>query len=247
MFYFLSKILVILIKPTIWIILLMLAAIFFKKKRKKILIIAFILFYILTNSFLADNCSKIWEAKDMKLKKTYDVGIVLGGISNYDSQKKIHNFNKHADRLIYAEQLYRKGIIKKILLSGGNGMLFNNGYEEAESMKHHLLKNNIPEKDIIIEKRSRNTKENALYTAKILKNNFKGKKILLITSAIHIKRAKLSFDKSNITLDYLATDRINSTTKIRFDYLFIPQSRAIEVWEELIHEWVGYISYKLFF
>ena len=112
MFYFLSKILVIFIKPTIWIFLLMLAAIFFKKKRK-ILIIAFILFYILTNSFLADNCSKIWEAKDMKLKKTYDVGIVLGGISNYDSQKKTHNFNKHADRLIYAEQLYRKGIIKK--------------------------------------------------------------------------------------------------------------------------------------
>ena len=31
-------------------------------------------------------------------------------------------------------------------------MLFNNGYEEAESMKHHLLKNNIPEKDILIEK-----------------------------------------------------------------------------------------------
>tara|TARA_B100000963_G_scaffold141723_2_gene123409 strand:- start:6456 stop:7199 length:744 start_codon:yes stop_codon:yes gene_type:complete len=247
MFYFLSKILVILIKPTVWLFLLMLAAIVSKKKRKKILFVTFILFYILTNSFLADNCAKMWEAKDMKLKNRYDVGIVLGGISNYDSQKKIHNFNKHADRLMYAEQLYRRGVIKKILLSGGNGMLFSNGYKEAESMKHYLLKNNIPEKDLIIEKKSRNTKENASYTAKILKNSFKEKKFLLITSAIHIKRAKFCFDKSNITVDYLATDRINSNAKIRFDYLFIPQSRAIEVWEELIHEWFGYISYKLFF
>ena len=39
-------------------------------------------------------------------------------------------------------------------------MLFNNGYKEAESMKNHLLKNNIPEQDIIIENTSRNTKEN---------------------------------------------------------------------------------------
>ena len=30
---------------------------------------------------------------------------------------------------------------KKILLSGGNGMSFNKGYKEAESMKNHLLKN----------------------------------------------------------------------------------------------------------
>ena len=29
-----------------------------------------------------------------------------------------------------AEQLYREGVIKKIMLSGGNGMLFNNGYIE---------------------------------------------------------------------------------------------------------------------
>ena len=87
-FYLFSKILVFFIKPTIWLLLLLLTAIIIKKYRKKILLITFFLFYILTNSFLADSCSKIWEAKSIKLKKTYDVGIVLGGVSNYDSKKQ---------------------------------------------------------------------------------------------------------------------------------------------------------------
>ena len=93
-FYIFSKILVFFIKPTTWLLLLLLAAIIMKNNRKKILLITFLLFYILTNSFLADSCSKIWQAKSIKLKKTYDVGIVLGGVSNYDSKKKYHNFNK---------------------------------------------------------------------------------------------------------------------------------------------------------
>lgn len=247
MFYLFSKILVFLIKPTTWLIILIIAAIIFKTNRKKILITTLFIFYILTNSFLADSCSKIWESKRIKLKKNYDVGIVLGGVSNYDSKKQLHNFNKHVDRLIYAEQLYRQGKIKKILLSGGNGMLFNNGYKEAESMKNHLLKNNIPEHDIIIENTSRNTKENAFNSVKILNENFNEGNFLLITSAIHMKRAKLCFNKAGIDIDYFATDYTNSNTKIRFDYLFIPQSAAIEVWEELIHELFGYISYRLFF
>ena len=46
---------------------------------------------------------------------------------------KAHNFNKYADRLIDGEQLYHQGIIKNIMISGGNGTLFNNEYLEAKN------------------------------------------------------------------------------------------------------------------
>ena len=50
-------------------------------------------------------------------------------------------------------------------------MLVGNKYKEAQIIQEFLIKNKISEKDIIIESKSRNTKENALYTAKIVDKN----------------------------------------------------------------------------
>ena len=104
--------------------------------------------YNFTNSFIADSCSRLWEVPRFYPTETYDVGIVLGGIADYDKITKAHNFNKHADRIIDAKQLYHQGKIKKIFISGGNGTLFNDGYIEANAMRDYLLLNKIPSKDI---------------------------------------------------------------------------------------------------
>ena len=141
MFYTLSKLLNFLTKPLFWLFILLIICIKIKKKRKKILMITLTFLFIISNSFIAIYTSKLWEPKRQKINKVYDVGIVLGGISSYDKQTASHNFNKEADRLIEAEQLYRRGYIKKILLSGGNGLIFNDGYIEADAMKQHLIKN----------------------------------------------------------------------------------------------------------
>jgi len=171
MFYIASKLLAFLIKPIIWVFILLIGALIFKAKRKKILLFSFITFYFFTNSFIADSCSRLWETPRFHPTETYDVGIVLGGIADYDNITQAHNFNKHADRLMDAEQLYHQGIIEKIMLSGGSGWVFNNGYIEANAMRDYLLLNQIPSEDILIENTSRNTKENAFNSAEILKKN----------------------------------------------------------------------------
>jgi len=177
--------------------------------------------------------------------QTFDIGIILGGIASYDKNTKAHNFNKHADRLIEAEQLYHKGIIKKILLSGGNGMLFNNDYIEADAMRLHLLNNQIPSEDIIIENTSRNTKENAFNSALILKEKFPSSKFLLITSAKHMRRAKFCFEKASIKVTAFPTDCTTSYRSSGIEYLLLPKAQALDQWENLIHEWIGYIVYKI--
>ena len=245
MFYITSKLLAFLIKPIIWIFILIICGLIFRSQRKRILQITCLIFYIFTNSFIADSLSRIWETPRFHPEKIYDAGIVLGGIADYDKITKTHNFNKHADRLMDAEQLYRKGIIKKIMLSGGNGMLFNDGYAEANAMKTHLLKNKIPEKDILIENKSRNTKENALNSSIILKKQFPEGDFLIITSAKHMKRAKLCFDQTNIRTTAFPTDCTTSYTNFNIEYLVFPKTNALEVWEDLIHEWIGYIVYKI--
>ena len=60
-------------------------------------------------------------------------------------------------------QLFKSGKIKNILISGGNGQLLNNGYMESEWSKDFLINCGIPEKNIQIENKSRNTWE-ILYT-----------------------------------------------------------------------------------
>jgi len=170
----------------------------------------------------------------------------LGGFSGYDAKIKMLDFNTHADRVIFAEQLYHQGKIKKILISGGNGMLINDGYLEAEEIKKHLINNKIPEKDIWIESTSRNTYENAYNSAIILKE--KGiDNILLITSAIHMRRSLFCFKKANLEPTPFSTDFTFRTRDLHLDYMLTPSMEGFEKWQDLIHEWIGYTIYRIKF
>ena len=247
MFYITSKLLAFLSQPIIWIFILLIIALFYKSKRREILIISISLLYFFSNSFIADEVTRLWEVKRFIPSLTYDVGIVLGGIADYDKITKAHNFNKNADRLMDAEQLYHKGIIKKIMLSGGNGLLINDGYIESEAMRDYLLANKIPSNDIIIENTSRNTIENAMNSTKILKEKYNEGTFLLITSANHMRRAQLCFDKTNLQTTAFPTDCTTSYRSMRYDYMLFPRVEALERWQDLIHEWIGYIVYTIKF
>jgi len=247
MFYIASKLLAFLSQPIIWIFILLIIALYYKSQRRKILIISISLFYFFSNSFIADEVTRLWEIKRFTPSLTYDVGIVLGGIADYDKITKAHNFNKNADRLMDAEQLYHKGIIKKIMLSGGNGLLFNDGYIESEAMRDYLLANKIPMTDIIIENTSRNTMENAMNSAEILKEKYIEGSFLLITSANHMRRAQLCFKKANLETTAFPTDCTTSYRSTGYEYILFPRAEALERWQDLIHEWIGYIVYKMKF
>ena len=247
MFFITSKLLAFLIKPIIWIFILIIIAIIFKTKRKKILTYTIIIFWIFSNGFLADEAARAWEIKKegtLKITDQYEVGIILGGFSGYDSEIKMLDFNAQSDRMIFAEQLYYQGKIKKILISGGNGTLINNKYREAKEIKNHLIRNKIPEEDIWIENTSRNTYENASNSAKILKE--KGvNSILLITSAIHMRRSLFCFEKANIRPTPFSTDYTSKTRKFNLEYMLIPSMEGFIKWQDLIHEYIGYIVYRI--
>ncbi len=247
MFFISSKLLAFLSKPIIWIFILLVIALFYKSQRKKILIISISLFYFFSNSFIADEVTRLWEVKRFTPSLTYDVGIVLGGIADYDTITNTHNFNKNADRLMEAEKLYHKGIIKKIMFSGGNGLLFNDSYIESEAIRDYLLAKKIPVSDIIIENTSRNTMENAINSAKIIKEKYNEGLFLLITSANHMRRAKMCFNKASLETTGFPTDCTTSYRSTKYDYILFPKVEALERWQDLIHECIGYIVYEIKF
>jgi|AntRauTorcE11898_2_1112593.scaffolds.fasta_scaffold00364_11 uncharacterized SAM-binding protein YcdF (DUF218 family) len=249
MFFYLSKIFGYFINPTAWVFMSLLAALILRRRKRRIfLVTALILFYVFSNNTLLNTFLAPWE-KDgvVKVEKTYDVGIVLGGwIAEEDQRLDRVVFKKVPDRLFQAYRLYRQGKVKKLLISGGSGHYLYPHKKEALAIERYLLSIGVPEEDILTESQSRNTHENAVYTKEVLDNNPAINTSLLITSALHMRRAAACFRKVDLSFDEYSTDRIApQDSHYNFENLFIPDVNSFYYWHLLIHEWIGYGVYAI--
>lgn len=240
MIFILSKILLFLIKPIVWMFVLLIFAIASKqsKQRKRYLICTLIIFFFFSNGFIIGKIINSYEADYPKADK-FDVGIVLGGFSGLNKRNNEIAFNWAGDRLFQAIALYKKGRIKQILLCGGNSNLIDRKIKEADLAIQYLKLIGIPDSAILIEKQSKNTIENARYSlALIAKSNPKAT-ILVITSAWHIPRAKLNFDRqAKHKIEYYPTN-FTGNTDFGFGDFIIPSATALATWELLFKEWIG--------
>jgi uncharacterized SAM-binding protein YcdF (DUF218 family) len=117
----------------------------------------------------------------------YDVIIVLGHSVN----KKGVLSKEQILRLDKGIELFKKGVGKNLLMTGGFGKHFNQTDKSlAEHMKQYALKNKIEDKKTFIEGKSYNTIENILLSEKIIKKN-NWKSILIVSSKHHIRRTKM--------------------------------------------------------
>ncbi len=251
MFFYVSKIVAFLFSPMIWVFILL--AYSFKTKKegraKKLRIIAVVVLYVCSNAFIIDECFRAWEpvTPDLDLMNTkYEGAIVLGGIGDIDLRLKKINFGHSGDRLFQTLPLYYKGRIKKIIFTGGSGSIEFPEKLEGLYVKKYLQSIQFPDSGLIVEARSKNTHENAVFTKQLLDSLRIDGSFLLVTSAYHMPRAMAIFKKAgykNIT-PYL-TNRSSGLRRFTFDHLFIPNPGSLFALEHLIHEWVGYAVYKL--
>jgi uncharacterized SAM-binding protein YcdF (DUF218 family) len=249
MFFVLSKILYFLITPIVWMFALLLAGLIVKRQplKKRLLLGSFIVFAFFSNDFIANECMKTWEigaVQDSTLQPKYDVAIILGGMVEYDASYKRVQFEHGSDRLFQAVRLYKQGRVKKLLLDGGAGDLYATTIE-APVIKKYLIQIGIPDSVILIEPRSRNTHENAMFVKPILDSAAPHGSYLLVTSGYHMRRAMGCFAKAGIPVTPYSADRIAGPLRFQLDYLLLPDVDSLYNWEILLHEWVGYISYKI--
>lgn len=252
MFFYLSQFLSFLAMPlTIVMILIIGGAVFIRKKwGKKCLWSGIGLLLFFTNPFLSNLALLAWEPEFKKFEEigTYDYGIVLTGVTNLSKTAYDRTFfNKGADRITHALQLYRMGKIKKILITGGQGLNPVNPQSESELLKRFLIMTGMPESDILIEDQSKNTRENAAFTKALLEKNgiSTDQKYLLITSAFHMTRAKGCFDKVGMNTETFPTDYYSHDLKYDIPSLLFPDPFSLEYWTKLFKEWIGILVYKL--
>ncbi|MEM6723945.1 MAG: YdcF family protein [Bacteroidota bacterium] len=191
---------------------------------------------------------KLWELPPTSINaisEPIDVAVVLGGYIMPNSSVDMINFTQAVPRLTMPLQLYNRGKIDKLLLSGATGQIIGKKVNEAQLVRDFLIDLGIPENDILVEDRSRNTAENAQFSAQLLRDSFPDARIAVITSGYHIRRTRACFKKIGLDVLMLPTDMRTRTISWRLDRTLIPSSQALEVWDKLIKEWAGMVYYWL--
>jgi uncharacterized SAM-binding protein YcdF (DUF218 family) len=245
MFFYISKILQFLINPITWVFILLIVAYFQKdsKRKNKFLFCGLIVFYIFSNSFIFTEVARLWEISAKKYDETgrYEIGVVMGGATVYDSKLNRMQANNSIDGLLQAVELYHKGHIKRILFTGGSASLVYPEMKEGIHIRDYLLTIGFPAENLITENESKNTRENALFCSEILKKEewWHNQDFLLITSGFHMRRSLKAFEKLNMKPISYSVNRFAGERRFDLEFLFLPNADVFKKWEAIIHEWIG--------
>ena len=176
------------------------------------------------------------------LRPHYDVAIVLTGVVHRHRQGHIE-FNEHVERILEGISLVKRGVADKLLIVGRSGDLFERSWSEARELRTFALEFGLRDEQVLVEERSRNTYENAVKAAEIIRAG-QYRDLVLITSALHMYRAAAAFHKQGLFPALYPVDFQSSRGKVRLSDLF-PSAGTLTTTTDVIHELVGVVMYRL--
>jgi uncharacterized SAM-binding protein YcdF (DUF218 family) len=156
--------------------------------------------------------------------------------------------------MIHAADLYQSGAAPLVILSGGNVEWMDSlDNSPAADMRQILEKLGVPDSAMILQTRSQNTHEDAVFSSEILRK--KGiTRIILVTSAMHMPRSVALFEKQGIEVipsptDFTITEdgwsRTFSPNLETFLTNILPNSSAIGLTTTAMKEYIGLITYRI--
>ncbi len=148
-----------------------------------------------------------------------------------------------SDRVWHAARLYHEGKAPLIILSGGKVISSTDLASQAETMKLFLLDLGVPESSILLEENSNNTYENALYSSELL-GSLGLDSVLLVTSALHMRRAFSVSEAVGIKAVPVATDFEAYPPEANL-LSWLPSAGALNRSTLALHEWLGLLAYGL--
>lgn len=145
------------------------------------------------------------------------------------------------ERCLHAAKLHKAAPDKPILISGGPSDGEGSPIA-AIVMREFLIRQGVNERNMILEDRSMTTHENAVESARILRE--RGiRRITLVTSATHMKRSVATFEKQGLLVTPSACGHIANGYGFVWTDLFPDATSAYQV-EICSHEWLGIAVYR---
>ncbi|MBI5261590.1 MAG: YdcF family protein [Bradyrhizobium sp.] len=171
--------------------------------------------------------------------------IVLGGPIDADLSAVHHTpvVRSGADRIFAAAILARRYPNARVVFTGGSANLISNDAKEADYGGEILENLGVAKERITMERRSRNTHENAEFTKAMVAPK-PGERWLLVTSAYHMPRSVGLFRKAGFAVEAYPVDwRVGGREDV---YEFNKYGADGLVRTDIgVREWLGLIAYRL--
>jgi uncharacterized SAM-binding protein YcdF (DUF218 family) len=249
-FYVLSKILDVLLTPIAWVTLLVAWGVLTKRgvwARRALVLggLAVLLFFSLepvSNALVRSLETPTLDT--MKPDVSYDVVILLGGVADERAQVTWGQraFNDNNERLLETFDLLRGGKARYAIVSGGAANPEAGAVVEARILADQLIAWGIDPSRVVVEDRARNTHENAVYAAAIVRDRG-WKTVLMLTSAFHARRAYGCFVAEGLPVDVKPVDFRSYAAPFRGE--LIPRADHLEQSSLALREWFGRKVYNL--
>lgn len=223
---FLSKFLPLFIYPLgFTILLLILVLIFWKKQRlvKSVMILVLVILFLGGNRYISSILARSleWRFPAPDLSFAPDAIVILGGGTEPAiSPRQSVEVNAAGDRVFYGAILARQFPKASVIVSGGDiDFLDIAASTPAQDMVSLLELMGISQVRIILQENSQNTFEDAQLTCKLIDEN-RFSRVLLVTSAMHMPRSMMMFEKAGCTVFPAPTDY--TITEAAWQHLWHP-------------------------
>jgi len=170
--------------------------------------------------------------------------VVLGGALSSSDLWEAHQqvgLNDQAERMTEAVALLRKHPHLKLLFTGGIASIDGTGVSEARRAGMFFDAMGVDPSSVLYEDASRNTYENAVYSAAVPGVDNK-QAWLLLTSAFHMPRAMGVFNRAGWNVTPWPVDYRMTPHDSWFDFSLHYGPR---LWALALHEWLGFWAYRL--
>jgi uncharacterized SAM-binding protein YcdF (DUF218 family) len=212
---------------------------------KKLIYIAIGVLYILSTPIFSNNFFKIVEGseyrKPISAIDSANAIVVLSGMLEINEVGDSTYIEwGDTDRFFGGIALFKTGRSQKLVFTGGKMPRDIAKKTEGEVLKEYGISNGTPSEKIFVTKEVENTADEAVAVKELISPS---KRIILVTSAYHMYRAKRLFEKQGfIVIPYkvdFKSERNNKITIIDF----LPSANNLELTEIGIREIIGRLFY----
>ena len=257
--FFYSKLLPLFLYPLGIACLLMLVALVTLWKRPRwafaAIALALIILLVGSNGWVSRSLVRSLESQNIPAGELPNVEaiVILGGSTKpaFPPRPSV-DLSEEGDRILYGAQLYQQKKAPLVVVTGGRINWSGSGPSESEDMATILNLMGVPTAAILQEPDSLNPYENALNVRKLL--DARGiRRVLLVTSAIHMPRSLLIFKRQGIAAIPAPTDFLVADNELR-EIQATPQSTLLNLlpdadrlhhFTRALKEYVGLVVYRL--
>jgi len=240
---YLHKMLPTLVLPIMLVITLILIGLI--KNKKKLIYIAIGVLYIISTPIFSNNFFKLVEGneyrKPLSTIDSADAIVVLSGMLEINEVGDSTYIEwGDPDRFFGGIALFKAGKAQKLVFTGGKMPWDKVKKTEGEVLKEYAISNGIPSENIFVTKDVENTADEAVAVKELISPS---KRIILVTSAFHMYRAKRLFEKQGFEVIPYKVDYKTSRKTVTTFMEFLPSAINLELVEIGIREIIGRLFY----